>query len=127
MWFKPLFLSRAASCCICLHAVLKSQNAFKPEFNVIYSVCLKLEEANALTGFSILHGVAWEANEVSPLLLEKLGYQDFVPERQKTVCTTGAELFHTAGSCTARTAACNDSFNVEIHISGNDGGKKLLP
>ena len=36
-------------------------------------------------------------------------------------CTTGAVLLERAGMCTAGTAACDDSFNVEIPIFG-DGG-----
>ena len=40
-------------------------------------------------------------------------------------CTTGTALSWRAESCTARTATCDDSFNVKIPISGNGRGNKF--
>ena len=62
-------------------------------------------------------------SEASPLVqLKRLGCQGFLP-----VCTTGAALFQRAGRCTAGTATCDDSFNVEIPISGDGGDNRFLP
>ena len=58
--------------------------------------------------------------ETSPLVrLEKLGCQGFVPGARR--CTTGAALFQRAGRYNAGTAACDDSFSVEIPISAMVG------
>ena len=42
-------------------------------------------------------------------------------------CTTGPALFQRARRCTAGTAGCDDSFNVEILISGDGRGSKFFP